>query len=167
MFFQLQPPDGGTPVNRIYVRYAAQTYNRFDYDPAAGKYVRFEDTVDDPNNGNAEHYARLTDQLTGQPVAYDNLVVLYVSNDFYKHAHVDSNEVIDIQFEGLGTGYAFRDGQAYPVNWARSSGNVVSLALPGGGHFALKPGNTIFEIIGLNSNLKQSAQGWRFTHHMP
>jgi hypothetical protein len=167
MYFQLQPPSGGQPVNRIYVRYAAETYNRFDYDPASGKYLRFEDTVDDPNNGATEHYAQLTDKLTGQPVAFDNLVVLYVSNNYYKHSKPGSNEVIDIQFEGLGTGYAFRDGQAYPVNWARNSSDVVSLALPGGGHFALKPGSTIFEIIGLNSNLRKTPQDWRFTHHMP
>jgi len=167
MFFQLQPPSGGQPVNRIYVHYAAETYNRFDYDPASGKYLRFEDTVDDPNNGATEHYAQLTDKLTGQPVAFDNLVVLNVSNAYYKHSKPGANEVIDIQFEGLGTGYAFRDGQAYPVNWARNTDNVVSLAVPGGGHFALKPGNTIFEIIGLNSNLKQAPLGWRFTNHMP
>src|SRR5271157_2071356 len=159
MFFQLQPPSGGQPVDRIYVRYAEETYNRFNYDPASGKYMRFEDTVDDPNNGASEHYAQLTDKLTGQPVGFDNLVVLYVSNNYYKHSKPGANEVMDIQFEGLGTGYAFRDGQEYPVNWARNTDDVVSIAVPGGGHFALKPGNTIFEIIGLNSNLQQASSG--------
>jgi len=167
MYFQLQSPTSGQPVSRIYVHYAAETYNRFDYDPTSGKYLRFEDTVDDPNNGETEHYAQLTDKLTGGPVSFDNLVVLYVSNNFYKHSKPGANEVIDIQFEGLGTGYAFRDGLEYPVNWARNTNDVVSLAVPSGGHYALKPGNTVFEIIGLNSNLKQSPQGWRFTHHMP
>ncbi len=167
MFFQLQPPAGGQAVKRIYVRFAAESYNRYDYDPSTGKYLRFEDTVDDPTNGNAEHYLQLTDRLTGQPVGFDNLVVLYVNNDIYKHAHDGSNEVIDIQFQGLGTGYAFRDGQAYKVNWVRDANDVVSLSLPGGGHYAFKPGTTIFEILGMNSNLRQNPQDWRFTFHLP
>jgi len=168
MSFQLQPPPGGQAVNRIYVRFASATYNRFDYDPASGRYLRFEDTADDPSNGNAEHFAQLTDQLTGQPVAFDNLVVLNVSNKYYKHAHEGSNEVLDIQFSGLGTGYAFRDGQVYKVNWVREDTGVVYLTLPDdGGHYAFKPGTTCFEIIGLNSNLKQTPQAWRFTFHAP
>jgi len=168
MLFQLQPPAGGQDVKRIYVRFASETYNRFDYDPASGKYQRFEDTADDPSNGNNEHYAPLTDRLTGQPVAFDNLVVLYVTNKYYLHPQPGKNEVMDIQFSGLGTGYAFRDGQAYKVNWVRNDNGVVYLTLPdGSGHYAFKPGTTCFEIIGVNSNLKQATSGWRFTFHAP
>jgi len=36
------------------------------------------------NNGiTAEQYAQLTDRLTNQPIAFDNVVVLYVNHELY------------------------------------------------------------------------------------
>ncbi len=166
MFFQLQPPDGGSSVRRIYLRYAAQTYDRFDYDPASGRYLRLEDVVDDPSNGSGEHYAQLTDKLTGQPVAFDNLVVLFVPNTFYRNSAPGKNEIIDIKLTGIGPAYVFRDGKAYNLQWKRDPNGVVTL-LSGASPFPLKPGTTSFEIVGMNSKLQATNSGWRFTHHMP
>jgi hypothetical protein len=56
----------------------------------------------------------------------------------------------------------------YKVNWVRNDTGVFYLTMAeGGGHYAFKPGTTDVEIIGVNSNLKQTPQSWRFTHHMP
>jgi hypothetical protein len=108
-----------------------------------------------------EQYARLTDRLTDQPIAFDNVVVLYVNHELY------SPGIYDILLSGSGVAYAFRDGQAYQVNWHRNDPDVVSLTNPDGTPFAFKPGTTWFEVIGLNSTLKQTDQTWRFTHLMP
>ena len=131
------------------------------YDPPSGTFMRFSDTVD-ANNGIAdEQYAQLTDRLNKQPIAMDNVVVLYVKHPLY------APNIYDIQLSGSGDAYAFRDGQAYKVKWVRNDTDVVSLTNPDGTAFAFKPGNTMFEVIGLSSTVAQTGPSWRFTHFMP
>ncbi len=161
MTFKSGAPAGGQPVSQLFVRYSAAIYNRWDYDTATGKYLRFSDTADDLTGGQDERYAQLTDALTKEPVAFDNLAVLYVTHQLY------APNIYDILFVGSGAGYVFRDGQAYPVKWQRGSKDVVSLTNPDGSPFALKPGTTWFEVIGAGSTVNKSAQYWRFTHLMP
>jgi hypothetical protein len=162
MFFQMQAPQGGQPGEHLAVRFSIAIYNKWDYDPATGKYLRFSDSADDPTGGLSEQYAQLTDRLTNQPVAFDNVVVLYVNHELY------SPGIYDILLKGSGDGYAFRDGQIYPVKWQRNTTNVVSLTNPDGTPFTFKPGTTWFEVVGINSTVQQTtAQGWRFVHLMP
>ncbi|MGD0753292.1 MAG: DUF3048 domain-containing protein [Anaerolineales bacterium] len=161
MFFNLQAPEGGLAGTQLYVHYSAATYNRWDYDPVSGKYLRFSDTADVTNIGQTEQYAQLTDQLTNQPVGFDNVVVLYVNHELY------SPGIYDILLSGSGDAFAFRDGQAYKVQWQRNATEVVSLTKPDGSPFPFKPGTTCFEVIGLQSTVAQSGQSWRFTHQMP
>jgi hypothetical protein len=165
MFFKLEAPTGGQPVTQAFVRYSGVVYNRWDYDASTGKYLRFSDTFDDYNNNN-EQYAQLTDRLTNQPIAFDNLVVLYVNHKVYS-TDSNGNKIYDIQLIGSGDAYAFRDGQVYQIKWQRSDKSVVSLTNPDGSAFAFKPGTTWFEVVGLNTNLQQTNQSWRFTHSMP
>jgi hypothetical protein len=161
MTFKLDPPASDQAVSHIFIRYSAAIYNRWDYDAASSKYLRFSDTTEDLNSGQSEQYAQLTDRLTDQPIAFDNLVILYVNHELY------ATNIYDILFSGSGTGFAFRDGQAYQVNWQRNDTDVVSLTNPDGTPFAFKPGATWFEVVGLNTTLSQGDQDWRFTHLMP
>ncbi len=165
MSFNLTAPSGGKPGMQVFVRYSGVIYNRWDYDASTGKYLRFADNADDYNNVN-EQYAQLTDRLTGHPIAFDNLVVLYVIHDVYS---TDSHgvSIYDIQFSGSGDGVAFRDGQAYQVKWQRNDTDVVSLTNLDGTPFSFKPGNTWFEVVGINSKVHQTGQSWRFIHQMP
>jgi hypothetical protein len=160
MFFKPVAPDGGQPGTQAIVRYSGSIFNRWDYDPATGKYLRFSDTLDDFNSQN-EKYAQLTDRLTKQPIAFDNVVFLYASHELYAPG------IYDILLSGSGAAYAFRDGQVYQVTWQRNDTDVVSLANPDGTPFAFKPGTTWFEVVGFSSTVKQTDQSWRFTHHMP
>ena len=161
MFFNLPAPTGGQPGAQLYVHYSAATYNRWDYDPVSGKYLRFSDNADVTNVGQVEQYTQLTDRLTNQPVAFDNVVVLYVNHKLF------SPGIYDILLTGSGDAYAFRDGQAYKVQWQRNDKDVVSLTAPDGSPFPFKPGTTCFEVIGLSSTITQTGQSWRFTHQMP
>jgi hypothetical protein len=161
MVFKLPAPAGGQPVTQVYVRYSGAIYNRWDYDPTSGTYLRFSDAMDANNGVAQEQYAQLTDRLTNQPITFDNVVVLYVNHELY------SPNIYDIQLIGSGDAYAFRDGQAYKVKWVRNVTDVVSLTNPDGSPFAFKPGTTCFEVVGLKSTLSQTAQSWRFTHFMP
>ena len=160
MSFNLTPPTAGQPATQLFVRYSGSIYNRWDYSAATGKYLRFSETADDFNN-NAEQYAQLTDRLTNQPVAFDNIVVLYVTHELY------APNIYDILFSGSGDGYAFRDGQAVQVTWHRNDTDVVSLTNLDGTPFSFKPGTTCFEVVGLGSTVQQTGSTWRFTHLMP
>ena len=164
MLFRLEPPAGGQPAPTFFVRYSSAIYNRWDYDTATGKYLRFSDSGDDFSNGADEQYSLQTDRLNGQTLAFENVVVLVMLHEYY---NVDP-EVMDIQFTGSGTAYAFRDGQFYQIQWQRATPeSVVSLLYPDGTPFPFKPGTTWFEVIGQRSQVEQTGQGWRFIHKMP
>ena len=166
MTFKLEAPTEGQPGNQVIVHYSRSIYNRWDYDPATGRYLRFSDTFDLTDADQNEQYAQLTDRLTGQPIAFDNLVVLNVTQEVYS-SDSQGNKIYDILFSGTGDGYAFRDGQAYQVKWQRNDTDVVSLTNPDGTPFPFKPGTTWFEVVGVSSSVQQTSQGWRFTHEMP
>ncbi|MBE3088247.1 MAG: DUF3048 domain-containing protein, partial [Chloroflexi bacterium] len=52
MSFKLESPAGGQPVAQIVVRYSGAIYNRWDYDPATDKYLRFSETITDNDGQN-------------------------------------------------------------------------------------------------------------------
>jgi hypothetical protein len=164
MFFQMEPPAEGSPGEHVSVRYSNSIYNKWDYDPTSGKYLRSSDTVEDAYGGRDEVYAPLSDQLTGEPVASDNVVFLEVPYQFYRRVP----EQMEIPFVGSGLAFAFRDGQVYRVRWQRfTQDSMVSLAYEDGTPFPFKPGNTWFEVIGTTSEEIQNDQGWRFVFHIP
>ena len=162
MSFDPAAPAAGQPGTQLFVRYSGVIYNRWDYDSVSGKYLRSADNADDYDNNN-EQYVQSTDLLTGKPIAFDNVVVLFVITDHY----IVSPEVVDIQFVGTGTAYAFRDGQVTQVTWKRDPTSVVSLTNADGTPFPFKPGTTFFEVMGAGSQVQQTGQSWRFIHAMP
>ena len=183
MLFKAQPPEGGAPGLQIFVRYSGAIYNRWDYDPTTGRYLRFVDSVNDVNRQN-EVYVPLTDRLTGQPVAADNVVTLCVPHQYYIYR--DDAEVVDIIMDNQrlasytacdgqaypgnsGPAYIARDGQVYKVTWQRPARDaVLTLVNSDGSPFPFKPGQTWFEVIGASSTAEQQPSStWRFTHHMP
>lgn len=168
MFFQAQAPGGrsggpGDLGEHVYVWYSAVIYNRWDYDPASGRYLRYADT-DDAVGGQPEAYALLTDRLTAQPIAADNVVILLVPHTFFSV----SPEMVEMTFEGSGKAYAFRDGQAYQVRWQRPTpDSVLYLTYEDGAPFPFKPGVTWFEVMGVSTRLSQDEAGWRFEMRFP
>lgn len=180
MFFQLQTPAGGEPAPAVYVRYSGAIYNRWDFDTASGRYLRFADAANDINRNN-EVYKQLTDRLTNKPVAADNVVMMCVPHQYYVKR--EDAEVLDIIMDnrvgsyvacdgqtytgGSGPAYVARDGQIYKVTWQRTrSDSVLTLINEDGSPFALKPGQTWFEVLGSTSRIEQQENAWRFTHMM-
>jgi len=165
MFFQLQPPAQGQALNRVFVRFSGSIYNRWDYDPISGRYLRFVDTQDDVDRVN-EVYTQLTDKLTNQPIAADNLVVLLAKYNYV--VKTADSEVLDMDFTGSGPAYLFRDGQAYEATWKRpAQDSVLSLAGSDGKPLAFKPGSTWFEVMGTTTRLDKKADNWRFSFSIP
>lgn len=165
MFFKLEPPPGGQPGARAFAHFSGSIYNRWDYDPATGKYSRFADTVDNLAGPENEVFAPLTDRLTNQPITADNVLVALMPHEYYSQ----KPEIIDFPFETSGTAYLFRDGQAYKVLWQRpTADSVLSLSLEDGTPFPFKPGNTWVEVMGKSSKVAQEGQSdWRFTFQIP
>lgn len=182
MFFQKQSPAAsGDQATQVYVRYSGAIYNRWDYDPNTDRYLRFSDKQDDVNRTN-EVYEQLTDRLTSQPIAADNVVTLCVPHQYY--ARTPEVEVLDIIMDssaasyvgcdgqtykgGTGAAYIARDGKMYKVIWQRAQRNTALTLLNADGTlFPFKPGQTWFEVIGASSNVASKGAGvWRFTHMM-
>jgi len=161
MYFNLDTPQGGEKADQVYVRYSSAIYNRWDYDPTSGKYLRFSDTENDLTGDNPQ-YAQLTDALTKQPIAADNLVVL-----FARHNKVDPRadvEVLDVSMLGSGPAYLARDGKLFKVQWSRmAEDQVLTLVDENGDPFPFKPGQTWVEVFALNSVAEQDGNAWRIT----
>lgn len=166
MFFQLQPPTGGSPASTLYARYSGAIYNRWDYDAASGRYLRFSDS-DNAFSVEEEKYLPLMDKNDNTQVSADNVVMILVNTVYV--VHDQSGEVVDMTLLGSGTAYIARDGQIYPVQWLRTTqSDVLTLTGADGKPFPFKPGNTWFEVMGTSSTITQpGADSWRFTFSIP
>jgi hypothetical protein len=180
MYFNALAPADGQPAEQVFVRFSGAIYNRWEYDPASGRYLRFSETKNDINRVD-EAYAQLTDKLTSKPVAADNLVTICAPHQIVKKT--TESEIIDIlpspasgmvvscdgkQYAG-GTGPAFvaRNGQIYPVTWKREKKtDLITLFGADGKPFPYKPGQTWFEVIGASSNFKNQGNVWKFDFKM-
>lgn len=164
MYFTGVPAPGGAAGAQVSVRYSGDEYTRWDYDPASGKYLRFQDNVYDQGQG--EDYAPLLDRLTNQQIAAENVVVLFVRHEYFRQP---PGEIIDILLSGTGKAYAFRDGQVYEVTWNRANiYSVLSLTFSDRSPYPLKPGKTWFQVVGQTSTSSQpTPDAWRFQFVIP
>lgn len=165
MSFTYQTPGGGTPLTRIYSYYSYSAYSYWDYDAATGRYLRYQDAQEDLS-GRGQAYEPLMDRLTGQQVAADTVVVLLVPHfhEFYRPATdtTPATEVVDMEFQGEGTAYAFRDGLAYVLEWNVQPGELLYLTDEEGQRWPFKPGQTWFQVMTDRSELEQQEDGWHF-----
>lgn len=164
MFFQLDPPQGGVAGKTATVRYSGDSYTQWVYDPATGRYLRLQDDVYDTGGG--EVYAPLIDRVNEQQISAANVVVLFMPHSYFRPPPA---EMVEISFIGGGQAYAFRDGQAYKVQWAiPSQNNILYLTYPDGTPFPFKPGNTWFQVIGQSSVVTEPEdEAWRFEFKIP
>lgn len=163
MQFDPQVPDGGEPVEQVFVRYSISAYNRWDYDAVSGRYQHFVDNAED--NGNGEVYVPLTDRFNDEPVTAENVVVLFATHQYW----LGNNKIVDILLNGSGRAVAFRDGQAYELRWNRpTTDSLVFLTFPDGTRYSLKPGVTWYQVVGESSNLEKPAEAvYRFSFNIP
>lgn len=163
--FVLETPKSGNPGEHIYLQYTSVSYHRWEYDPSNARYKRFQDAQDD--GGSGKSYLPLVDSLTGDQIEADNVVVLFIPHEFFRKS--SSTEIIDQPIQGQGSGYAFRDGQLFPITWSQeASDQLLNLTLPNGEFYPLKPGNVWFEVIGETSITERPEENtWRFKFRMP
>jgi hypothetical protein len=168
MSFNAVAAEGAERGEQIFVRYSISSYNRWDFNPASGRYQRFQDTVE-AHSLDQEVYDAFTDRLTEAQIETDNVVILIVPHQYAFGTHPGNSEVIDIRITGSGKAYAFREGRAYQVTWNRpETTSMISLTFPDGRPYPLKPGQTWFQIIGQSSKVEQPGEGiWRYQFFIP
>jgi len=153
----------GVSANQIFIRYSGAIYNRWDYDYQTGKYSRYSDTQND-FDGTQAIYAPLTDRLTEQPITADNVVVIYITHQYFSV----TPEIVDIVASGPGEAYLFRDGEMFELTWYRNAiDQLFTLVGPDGEIFPLKPGNTWFEVVGSSSEMTQEKSSLFFKFSIP
>ena len=160
------PPYSPQVGEQVYVHFSDFSYNRWDFDPAANRYLRFEDTVDAVQA--LPDYAPLTDSLTGAQIAADNLVILLVKHEYF--ANTPTTEIVTMGLLGEGDAYALRDGRFYQARWQRPTAtDLLRLTYPDGRPYLLKPGNVWYEVLGETSQLRQDSvtHAWLFDFAIP
>jgi len=163
--FELAPPKSGNPGEAFSLFYSSVSYHRWEYDPQAGRYLRYQETQ--ARRGDEVSYAPLNDALTGLQLSADNILILLIPHEYFYQS--SSTEIIDQPIRGEGTGYALRDGQLYPIRWSRQNAQtMLKFSLPNQRPYPLKPGNVWFEILGESSTLGQAPDSsWVFEFSMP
>ncbi len=131
-------PTGGTPATAATLDYA-MTRVTWRYDSLSGDYLRWTD--------NTPH----TDALTGQQLAFDNVIVISAYHDeieLFPEKYFGEEKSLYIELQSEGPMTLLRDGQAFDGRWHRKDEHdMFSFTTPDGKVLPLKPGRTFFQII--------------------
>ncbi len=170
MRFSHQAPEGGTEGNQVYVRYSISAYVRWDYDPLQNRYLRFQD-AQEASTIQEEVYQPFIDltENTETQISAANVVIVKMTHQNYLGIPFGANEIIDIQLDGSGDAFIYRDGKFYQVRWVvpERESRLILVGLDGT-LFPFNPGNTWFEVIGESSNRSEASPGvWRFENRLP
>jgi hypothetical protein len=157
--FSSEPPEGGQDASKLNVFYAWLNQSYWQYDPVSQSYLRFEDFANPDKVG---QFRQATDRLTGQPLDFENVVILFVEH------YARSSTIIDL-----------RNGQLYTnliwttmnESYERSTGlaRPVRLRYADGTPFPLAPGNTWFHVATTFSAVWQiGGEGvWKYRYYPP
>jgi len=140
--FDETPDAGGKPINDIYIKWYGDQNARWQYNPADGKYYRW-------NTG----YPHV-DALTGNQLTTDNVVIVQAEHvdrpDIYESE--SGAKTVEIQLWGRDKAIVCRDGRCYEGYWIRNSRERYGTALAlyyadGKTPIKLKPGQTWVEVV--------------------
>ena len=103
MKFDSQVPQGGKPAPSLWIFYAYKNQVFWRYNPDDGSYHRWQDKAD------GQTFVEQTDRLNGQPLTYENVIVLFADHEVTRKYLID----IDLTYVERGKALLFRDGQMY------------------------------------------------------
>jgi hypothetical protein len=141
MVFDENAPDGGSLASRFWYIYNASDVVRWDFDEETGSYLRFQDESDGTT------FVQATDRLNGDPLTYENIVVLFANHRMCTDYAFD----VDLMYIKQAPALVFRDGQVYEVYWTtrneeyeQTTGKVRPIRFmdANGDPFPMKPGQT-------------------------
>lgn len=170
--FSSQPPEGGQEASQLNVFYTWLNQSYWKYDPVSQTYLRFEDFANPEKVG---QFRQSTDRLTGQPLAFENVAILFVEHTARTPTIIDLNM-------GPGTkgkAIVLRNGKIYDnlvwTTMSESYEKTTGLARPirlryaDGTPFPLAPGDTWFHVATTFSAVWQTGgEGvWKFRYYPP
>jgi len=144
--FQQEPPADGKEAQRIWLKYAYLNQINWRYDEETGAYLRYQDRAD------ATTFELMTDRLTGEALAFENVVVLFANHEVVTPTIID----IDLLYMRKMPALLFRDGQMYEIFWTTKSGSYevqtgklrpIRFIDAEGNEFPLKPGQTWVQVV--------------------
>jgi len=146
MLFEEDAPEGGRDAHSLWVFYAYknQVFWRFNADD--GTYHRWQDNAD------GSTFIEQTDRLNGEPLKYENVIVLFADHEVENTYLID----IDLLYVLKGKAALFRDGQMYDIYWTtkseeyeKTTGKLRPIRFidAEGNPFPLKPGQTWIELV--------------------
>ena len=166
--FSPQVTTQGLPANTIHVFYSFLNQSQWQFDGASGKYLKFDDFADGSGK-----FQPATDRLTGQQLAFSNVIVLFAEHDTIQPY------IIDIKLDAgeKGRAIVFRGGQRFDVFWTTVAGayeQSTGLRRPirfvdaNGNPFALQPGNSWVHVVTIPSEVVDQGTGtWQVRFYAP
>ena len=146
MVFDSQVPADGKNAPSLWIFYAYKNQVFWRYNPADGSYHRWQDNAD------GQTFIEQTDRLNGEPLTYENVIVLFADHEVTNKYLID----IDLLYVKMGKALLFRDGQMYEIYWTtkseeyeKTTGKLRPIRFidADGNPFPLKPGQTWIELV--------------------
>lgn len=144
--FEAAAPDGGKPATQVWLPYSYLNQIIWRYDTASGSYHRYQDDADGAT------FLQATDRLNGDPLTYENVVILFVNHNAERETLID----LDLLYINKAPALLFRDGEMHEIYWTTANGEyekTTGLLRPirfidaQGNPFPLKPGQTWVQIV--------------------
>jgi len=143
MAFLVTLPAGGSAATTASIDYS-KTHVAWRYDALSGAYLRWTD--------NTPH----TDALTGQQLAFENIVVISAYHDevdLFPEKYYGEEKSLYIELLDEGPMTLLRNGQAFEGRWHRTSErDMFSFTTPAGEVLPLKPGGPSSRSFGVGLN---------------
>lgn len=163
MLFDSKVPTSSQLAVKIGVQYIYWNRGEWRYDPQSGKYLRW---IDDGEIIKPANLIPLVDRITGEQLAFDNVMIVFANYIEYAPTLHD----IDITINTTGErAVLFRDGVMVEGKW-RSIGpdHPIQFLDRWGIPLPLKPGNTWVVITGNSSKFEQVDPGqWELHFDLP
>lgn len=144
--FDAAVPESGKPARKVWIPFNFLNQVIWEYDAASGAYLRYQDNAD------GQTFTQATDRLNGEPLTYENVVVLFASH----RAPAETLINIDLLYIDKMPALLFRDGKMYEIFWTTANGDYekqtgklrpIRFINADGSPFALKPGQTWVEVV--------------------
>ena len=146
LLFDSNAPASGQTANKVWIPFSYLNQVIWQYDPASGAYLRYQDNAD------GKTFIQATDRLNKQPLTYENVVVLQATHVAKAETLIDVNLMYINKMPAL----LFRDGKMYKIYWTTANGDYekrtgqlrpIRFIDAQGNPFPLKPGQTWVEMV--------------------
>lgn len=165
--FSTTAPQGGKAADKAWVFYNFYNQIEWVYDSASGAYLRYQDQAD-----GAGEFVAATDRLTGEQLAFENVVVLFAEHTAQSATIIDINLMYRTRPALL-----FRDGQVYRIFWSTANGDYekstgrlrpIRFVDAQGNPFPMKPGQTWVQVVTETTTVQEQSQGqWKVRFYAP